>query len=187
MSYSTLYLVFKTKARPIAEYHNGWGTGPAAWTLMSMVACGKDESMPPYIGGEEAQKEFWHRLYSPNLTDAQRLGILLTYDGSIIEPNGLAQASVMCRQFHRDILAKTHWTWSHFGAIGETLAELANKGVDKRSIGVGLNCTSVCDVWQEYNYLKGKPKKPLWGIFGELGAVKSRSKEVAEKERANVV
>ena len=171
MSYSTLYIVFKTKAVEYQEYNNGWGTLPAALSMMTFISKGASECLPPYSLTPEETQVWWNLWQSPLLTGAEKFCILLCYDNLIVLPENFALASEFCLEGHNSILTKTDWTWSHFEAIGKDFAKLAESKLDYRAIGAGLNCTSIHDVWSEYTYLKGKTGKKLDSVIEVIDQV----------------
>jgi len=140
MSYSTLYRIYRTKASPIKEFRNGSGTGRVLWMHMSTRFLGRaltlfDEMQP-----------VWDLSLNPAVPHAFRLTCEWTFDRWVCPPTLREAMAAACAEVGEDI-ARAYPTWvNHWPALAETLAAERDFN-DRRLIGFGLGCTSVCDPW----------------------------------------
>jgi hypothetical protein len=155
MSCTSVYAVYKTKATCIKELKNGWGSGPAVWDYISLKCTG--ERMPSF--GDN--KEFWKLWKSDKLTTNEKAVLLSTYDMAFVEVDRLKEFSEACHCLHEKIISDTHWKWNHFDSIGDSALELS-KNHDRRCLGLGIGCTSVCDPWE------GNSDREQWPIYESI-------------------
>ncbi|WP_282265515.1 hypothetical protein [Stenotrophomonas sp. PS02298] len=144
MSTSALCAVFKTKAVPVAEYRNGYGTGPVIWTYLS----------DRYLGGRNwgsAGGELWALAKDESIPFSLRAAHAMTFDQALVRPTDclsfaclIEEAAAILEQWNPEYV-------NHFGAIASDL-----KGIqlDHRALGMGLCCSSVADVWRSWQGIK---------------------------------
>jgi len=147
MSSTSLYEVYRTTVTCLEELRNSWGSAPPVWDYISLKCRGKNFMMYP------EDKEFWPLWKSDKLTKNERAVLLSTYDNNFVETGRLMEFSVACKEVHDLILKNTDMEWSHWEAIGMEAEKLSKKH-DKRCLGLGIGCTSVCDLWEQWDYKK---------------------------------
>ncbi len=148
MSRTTLYRVYKTTATPIAEYGNSWGSAPALWNLIWSQHVERGEPFPMWkiLVGEGTR--LWRCAERADVPFHRRLALAFTFDNAIVRPSNTALVADALDKTHLEILSLTQASWSHFAAIADGMRAAK---IDKRCLGLGLGCTSVCDPWENGN------------------------------------
>jgi hypothetical protein len=144
MSRSTLYQVFRTTTREVAEYKNSWGSAPALWNLL-----GKE-----YLGQERAiimqdARPLWRLASDPRVPTAIRMVHAFTFDLALCPIGRVAELAAACDKAYSYVKKRNPETVNHWQAIAGDLRVLAKKH-DYRCIGAGLGCTSVNDPWESW-------------------------------------
>lgn len=170
MSYTTMYLVYKTKVSEVAEFNNSWGSLPALWKLIEIETGVKS----PLCAFDNQDGSKFYNLYKrKDLKFSHRLCFLMTMDGAMIETDKLREASECYKEVHRDIITSGGYTWSHYEAMGENLLQLSNIKIDSRCIGVAVNNTSVSDCWID---MTKERKEKRFYVFNELHNLDNENK-----------
>lgn len=150
MSTSALCAVFKTKAVELAEYRNGWGTGPLIWDYLSK--CYLDSK-----GWHTAGDELWRLSKDESVPFSLRAAHVMTFDQALVRPGDLQsfgclieEAATVLSDWNPDYV-------NHFAAIA---SDLKSARLDRRALGVGLCCTSVSDAWRSWPGIKAG-KRPF--------------------------
>lgn len=155
MSSSSLYKVYKTKTKEIAEFRNGWGTAPVIWGYLLEKYLHLDKLA--WFGNDENQKKLWKLITDSSVPTNLRLVLGLTLDDAIcpyVKKDELAKACQEVFEFTYDSKSVNHWK-----SVGESL-KLCKP--DKKMIGIALSCTSVADQW-----IDGKGDK-AWDLFSVI-------------------
>lgn len=158
MSYSTLYLLYKTKVVEVAEYRNSWHSAPVVWDHLSETYLGRENG---YFGSSEKEMQaLWDLARDPRVPKHWRVAHRMTFDNGAIPPKRLVEAAGEIRKVGQELdqMGRAqHWT-----AIADSLEEIAGGRLDHRLMGVVLNCTSVNDYWRD----KGtKPGVGAWDLM----------------------
>jgi hypothetical protein len=148
MSYSTLCAIYKTVATGLREYRNGWGTGPAVWDYLSTK----------YLGtswGLRGDDRLWKLARDASVPLPVRACHAFTFDGAVIPRDKLSEMADLLQEGAAILEAASPDRVNHFRAIADDLRKLK---LHPRAVGVGLNCTSVSDVWpREAKHWAHKP------------------------------
>lgn len=166
MSRSTLLEVFKTKAVWALELSNSWGTAPIMWDFFYEKHCwdgnGWDQHLheggattflrPFAIYGDRKKLHLiFSKLKDFTIPLHHRAGLFLTCDRVILRTEDLprlvepfATLAVEMRGYAKPNCA------NHWGTIADFIAQKA-KEHDPRMLGIALNCTSVSDVWDDFD------------------------------------
>ena len=148
MSYSSLYKVFKKSSSCIEEYKNGYGTGPMIWDyLRDRINLGSRWSS----GYNDTA--LWALARDPKVPLHLRLCHVFTFDHAYCPFDKLGAMADALEMAHEDI-CKESSTWTHFKEIAGDMRKVKNQRYLR---GVGLNCTSVANVWCDWNPSKGTP------------------------------
>jgi hypothetical protein len=146
MSRSTLLRVYKSKAVWDEDLSNSWGSAPPLWEWLcnkyGIVKPGEFYFMLPSL------TPLWKLVDRKDIPISQRLALFLTFDRAVILKRHLPEAAKHLRAFADFFWVKPGHV-NHWPRIAEWVAE-TSKIKDSRLIGVGLNCTSVADVWCGY-------------------------------------
>ena len=154
MSYSTLYLLYRTKVVEVAEYRNGWHSAPVVWDHLSETYLGKENGY--FRSSEKEMQDLWNLARDLRVPKHWRLAHRLTFDNAVIPKDRLVEAAGHFRLVGAEIdqMGKgQHWT-----AIANSLEQIASGRLDHRLVGVVLNCTSVNDYWR----YKRQPMTDAW-------------------------
>ena len=158
MSYTSLYDIYKTKKNEIAEFPNGHGSAPPVWAWLCKNYLG------PKSYWHSAGKELWALADDPRVPLNVRLCHVFTFDYALVLPQHFQRMSEACAEMHTILYAWPDWLGcvNHWGAMSELFK---THKVGKRCQGVGMRCTSVCDVWDEY------PKRNKDRVFDCVGSL----------------
>lgn len=169
MSTSDLYILNGKSTRWVAEFHNGWGSGPCIWDHLASKYFPDvnftDFNRADYVGWERKNRMVWDLAGDERVTKEERTALMLTFDRSYVPTAYLKVAGEACVAADRMISDHGFWKGvNHWKAIGEKLIELSELKLHRQARGVVLNCTSVNDVWIQASadYLEG-----AWPIFGD--------------------
>jgi hypothetical protein len=169
MSTSDLYILNGKSTRWVAEFRNGWGSGPCIWDHLASKYLPNvnftDFDRKDYVGWERKCQMTWDLAGEERVTAEERIALMMTFDLSYAPIDHLKAIGNACIKAHAMI--EDHGFWSgvnHWRAIGEALIEVAENTHHRHSRGVVLNCTSVNDVWMQPspNYLE-----KAWPIYEE--------------------
>jgi len=150
MSTSDLYLIFRKSVRHLKEYRNGWGSGARIWTFM------QNRYLPGsrnWIHGNN--QALWDLAKDQSVPLHQRLCLAFTFDQSACPIERMAELGEAMKTMGRECDDDEPNSVNHMPKIGADLCELAKEKLDHRAIGIGLECTSVNDLWLQW---KGDPK-----------------------------
>lgn len=161
MSYSSLYRITKTKAIELTTFKNSWLSAPKIWQYMSKY-CKQPTSVMDW---GKSDHELWSLAFREDILLHLRVCHIFTYDLSYCAPKNF---DVLCRYLlEADYsICQEENKQSHFKAIAEYIKTLDPR-IFNKSLGIGLQCTSVAATWEEFNNSKGKIGEP-WEIFEEL-------------------
>jgi len=157
MSTTDLYIINGKSVSHVAEYRNGWGSGPAVWDYLS------DKYVPEkpiYSLSDSHMKKVWALQSDDRLAECERLALLMTFDNAFVPVHALERAGDLCIEFAG--LSDDGARVNHWRAIGEDLKRLAGVKQNRHARGAALSCTSVCDPWSD------APESALakaWPIF----------------------
>ena len=155
MSRSNLLWVYKTKAVWGDDLPNGWGTGPLLWRFLFERYVSSSER---FCCMEEQAERVWQLIEDPRVPLHQRAGLLLTFDRAVILRKHITFLAAGFEKLGQETAASDPegTRANHWPAIGRAFLQAASLPLDHRLIGIGLNCTSVADVWGSY------PKPIRW-------------------------
>jgi hypothetical protein len=160
MSVSTLYAVYKTKASPIRDFQNGWGTAPIIWGYLNKRFLGGEPFMPVF--GD--MKPVWDLWCDPKVPEPLRAANAICLDHAVVTPGTGRRMAVNLRRAH-EIMVGDGVSWSHFSAIADAMEE---HKIDHCAHGFGLSCTSVSDPWLSWS---GDRDGEPWDILGSMDAI----------------
>jgi hypothetical protein len=163
MSYSTLYAVFRTKASALEEYTNGWGTGPLVWGYLNEKFLSRERHE---WGGGNNDGKLWGLATDPRVDLALRACLAMTFDYAVVPRAHLKEMGELLQKGGEILAAHTPGYVNHFPQIGKNMTSLK---LDSRAVGVGLNCTSVGDIWSEWVPAR-KQAFDVWGYIGKARA-----------------
>ncbi|AHC30544.1 hypothetical protein CC53_gp127 [Rhizobium phage vB_RleS_L338C] len=178
MSYSTLYILNQKSTREVAEYRNGWGSGPMCWDYLADKYLGHlnftDYNRTDYIGFERKWKMVWDLANDPKLQRCEHIAMRMTFDGAYAANADLKEVGELCQEFFTLVCKDTKRLGmvNHFMVLGLDLVKLSKERRRSRHMrGAVLNCTSVNNVWwTPTQELLGK----AWSIMDEF---RSQEKE----------
>lgn len=142
MSTTDLYVINGKSVSHVAEYRNGWGSGPAVWDYLSERFI---PEKPIYTLSADHMKKVWALGRDERLKECERLVLLMTGDNAYVPVHALKRAGDLCIEFAD--LSEDGARANHWRAIGEDLKRLAAGKLNRHARGAALSCTSVCDPW----------------------------------------
>jgi len=154
MSYSTLYLVFKTRTKIINEYRNGHGTAPPLWDLLCEKHLHKE---PHYWLVNEDPKELWALYENSSVPLYRRFTLFMTFDRAVVDRPDFQRAVECCQKLYQEIKNTKPNMVNHWQSIADDIKNIGK--IDHRALGIGLGCTSVCDPWEEW---EPKKDRTIW-------------------------
>lgn len=154
MSTSDIYRVYRTTARHVAEFRNGWGSAPILWGFLNQKYLGKDRYS---MFGD--QKDLWALVRDDRVPRCLRIAHAFTFDRSVCPPDRIAELADACDETAKIVAYEQHV--NHWADFATTLRAMKCKA---RQIGVGLSCTSVSDPWIDFKGSDG-----LWNTFAAVG------------------
>jgi hypothetical protein len=160
LSTSDLYLLNSKSVRHIAEFRNGWGSGPMAW---DHLAAKYIPEKPLFALDEAHMTKVWALFEDPRLARHERIALALTFDRSFVAVGDLKAAGEACARFGAECEAARRV--NHWPAIGAALLMTAGGRIGPHARGVGLSCTSVCDPWADATPAQ---LANAWSIFEHL-------------------
>jgi hypothetical protein len=143
MSTSDLYIINKKSVRHIAEFSNGYGSAPPVWERLYDQYIHKPTDPPRH--GMHKWNDSWKLYRDARLTAAERCCLMMTFDWAYLPLDMLEQAAWYCDEV--GVLTEEEGRVNHWRAIGKTLMDASQKKWGQHARGVGLSCTSVCDLW----------------------------------------
>lgn len=157
MSTSDLYSVYKTKAKHIAEFGNGHGTAPAIWGYL----CKKHLNMESYAWLTAGSK-LWDLSKDPRVSTHMRLVHAFTFNRALCPLDRLNELAEACEKVYTITYEDCPTHVNHWQSVANELRKIKP---NKRSLGIGLSCTSIADHWLGW---KGEEINKLWNIFEVL-------------------
>lgn len=156
MSTSDLYILNGKSTRHVAEFRNGWGSGPMAWDYLGAKYTGEAPGINPV-----KLKKIWALASDSRLGHHEKVALMMTFDRMYIPLDHLKDAAAACEKFGSE--CEDGRRANHWPAFGTTLTEVANMKHTRHARGVCLSCTSVCDPWIEpdNDYISN-----AWPIYG---------------------
>lgn len=148
MSESVLYRVYNKTVRGESEYQNGWLSAPLLWSYLAQKYLGRDVKM---FGNDP---ELWGLVTDQKLPRHCRIALAMTLDRALCPSSRIAEVSGELLKVAAVLPDHSHWK-----VIADDMAQIK----DKRMKGVGLTCTTVSDVWKDWQASKGE--KEAWDIF----------------------
>lgn len=145
MSRSTLLRVYKSKACWDVELSNGHGTAPVLWDYL------QQKYLPEGQSWITSCREVWKLFDSPGVSERHKLGLLLTFDRSVLLKKHLLRSVAPLKELAAEMTgfcSAKQWV-NHWPAVASFVEAMAAKK-DYRMIGIAINCTSVADVWDDY-------------------------------------
>jgi len=147
MSCSTLYKVYRTTARGLIQFRNGYGSGPPVWEMVAAKLGLENPSTVAMFGSHEARK-VWNAVRGTEIPLSWKWALAFTFDKTILNPEDTEIAANAFRETHQDILRWTRYTWSHWESIADAIE--GSPKLDYRALGFALGCTSVSDPWEDF-------------------------------------
>lgn len=151
MSTTDLYILNRKSTRWVAEFRNGWGSGPCIWDHLASKYLTQfnftDFNRADYIGHDRKYAMVW-KLHD-EITSAEQVAMQMTFDRAFVPIDYLEAAGKACIEAHELIEAHGFWKGvNHWRDIGSKLIELADHKFHPQARGIVLSCTSVSDPWQ---------------------------------------
>ncbi|NDV50574.1 hypothetical protein [Salipiger sp. PrR003] len=156
MSTSDLYIVNGKSLTHLAEFDNGWGSGPACWDHLSEKYLGDRDP----LGGKRSEK-LWDLFDEGRLQGHEMLALMMTRELSYIPLKNLKDAAEACDQFGQE--CQKEGEVNHWPAIAEQLRKAATMKHNRHARGVCLVCTSSGTDWEDDTEAFQK----AWPIFKE--------------------
>ena len=147
MSYTSLYKVFKTKRVELAEFRNSQGSAPPVWGWLT-------EKFLPGTGYWFSNCDsLWKLALDKRVPLDVRLCHAFTFDYAVVLPEHFERMSQACAEMNNVLneWPKWHNCVNHWGAFSEFFktCKVQHK-ITKRRFGIGMRCTSVTDMWDDY-------------------------------------
>lgn len=142
MSTSDLYILNKRTTRHVAEFRNGYGSGPRAWDHLSDKYIAEK---PVYSLNPDHMNKVWALATDPRVELYERVVLMMTFERSYVPLSHLEEAANACERFGvecEDNLSVNHWP-----EIGAELWRVSTMKHSRFTRGVCLSCTSVMDCW----------------------------------------
>ncbi len=172
MSTSDIYILNGKSTTWVAEFRNGWGSGPCMWDHLANKYFPDvnftDYDRIDYVGWDRKNRMVWDLAGEDRVSGPERVALMLTFDKSFVPTSHLKEAGEACIKAYDMIVAHGFWEGvNHWRAIGDALIDLSKKPLHRNARGVVLNCTSINDVWltPSREYLEN-----AWPIFGNKEA-----------------
>lgn len=149
-------MVFKTSARPIQEFGNSCGTGPAIWGYLCSEVLKVDDNA--WLFGDKA-KQLWTLDNDETVAKCLRMTLRFTYDMVLCplpQAKELAAFLIEAGKITKKSRPQCVNRWEEVGAA------LKQAKHDKRALGFGLGCTSVSDPWEWWP--ENNERQP-WDMF----------------------
>lgn|SRR5574343_884629 len=146
MSYTSTYKLFRTKVSIISEHNNGYGSAPLVWNYL------EQKYLPPLqysrmSMSDGVMKDVWNLVKDSRLKIHERFALYATFDWYYCETEYLGTASDYLDQFFNETVEAMPGKVNHWSDIAN---DYRSAGKDKRMLGVCMNPTSVCDMWDNY-------------------------------------
>lgn len=138
MSTSDLYILNGKSTTHLAEFRNGWGSGPRCWDHLSVKYLGSKFNMFD-------PQPTWDLAGSDKLAEHERIALMMTFDRSYVPIPCLREAAEACELFGAE--CEDGQMVNHWPAIAEALHSASKLRHNRHARGVVLNCTSVSDMW----------------------------------------
>lgn len=155
MSTTDLYIVNRSSTTHLAEFKNGYGSGPVAWDWLGARYLG--------VTGRMADDEYtrlWALARDPTVKTEHRCVLMMTFDYAYVPFEHLSIMGQACKEFYQEIFnpkLENHWD-----GIGDALIDLSTKRKSHYARGVAMSCTSVNNMWASYNH---PDLSRAWSIF----------------------
>lgn len=170
MSYSTLYILNQKSTTEVAEFRNGYGSGPCIWDHLAERYLShvnfKDYNRMDYVGIERKWNMVWELAAEGTaITREERIAMMITFDKAYIPLPFLNHAGEACQLAYEQIVEFGYWKGvNHWKDIGTALCDMSQDAFHHAARGVVLNCTSVADMWSQpsADYLEN-----AWSIYGD--------------------
>jgi len=160
MSYSTLWLVYKTRTRSIKEYRNGHGTAPPLWDMLCEQYLHKE---PHYWLLNKNPKDLWALYKDKTIPLYKRFTFFMTFDRAVVDPSDFQRAIECCQKLYLEIEAEKPNYVNHWQSIADDIKNIGK--IDYRAQGIALGCTSVSDPWE---FWEEKKDKTIWKTSEEV-------------------
>jgi hypothetical protein len=157
MSYSAIYLVYRTSVKRVAEFSNAWGSAPPLWDYLWKT---RIDSQSSWLAHQEWE-ELWALVHDRSVPAEQRLCLAWCWDNGIVPLAKVHKMAQACDDVSDFLLANSKYKWNHWRSFGSTLRKCVKQS-DKRILGIGLSCTSVADPW-----IVRRPYTAVWDVFKE--------------------
>jgi len=125
-----------------------------------------------------AGNELWSladSIYSLKVPRELRLVHAFSLDRAVCPINKIEDLANCCEKAYEVIFKKEPTHINHWKRLAD---ELRNIKPNKKSLGIGLSCSSVCDPWIDWN---GNDMDRLWDIFSMVDAI-----EILEQKISNI-
>lgn len=162
MSSSDLYILNGKSTKHLAEFRNGWGSGPRAW---GHLAAKYIPEKPVFSLSESHMKKVWALATHHHVRHHEKVVLMMTFDKAYVPLAHLENAADCCIRFAKE--CENGSSENHWHEIGESLKLASTMKMNRHARGVALSCTSVNDCW-------GWPSKEwleeAWSIYAEGSA-----------------
>lgn len=144
MSSSSLYRVYRTKARYLAEYRNSHGTAPVIWGHLTERFLNKPFSMFDDL------TSLWGLARDTRVPRTLRIVHAFCCDDAFCPVDRISELADACEVTYVATLKAGYV--NHWQSIAD---DLRTHKAKSRQIGISLGCTSVCDEWEYYKGSSG--------------------------------
>jgi hypothetical protein len=135
MSHTTIWRVYKTKARPAKEFSNSWRSAPPLWDFMAKKYLGWDS----WFGRTSELQKLWDLCGDERVPEHFRLTMQMTMDRVFVRCDRVIEVAKAMTQVGNELPISNHWRG--------IAAFLENEKPAPRQLGWGIGCTSVSDPW----------------------------------------
>ncbi len=140
MSTSDLYILNAKSTTHLAEFRNGWGSGPRCWDYLAAKYLGR-------VGSSMMldMQPVWDLARDERLAHHERVALMMTFDRAYTPIKHLSDAADACEKFGTE--CEDGKSVNHWPAFGAAFRSASAMKFSRHTRGVCLNCTSVSDVW----------------------------------------
>ncbi|MDF1685313.1 MAG: hypothetical protein P1U50_00875 [Parvibaculaceae bacterium] len=138
MSTSDLYILNKKSTTHLAEFSNGWGSGPRCWDHLAEKYLGRGFSFP-YLDAVMTLS------LGERLLQHEKIALMTTFDWAYIPLGNLSEAADACEKF--GVECENGVSVNHWPEIGMSIRKAGAIKHNRHARGVCLSCTSVSDIW----------------------------------------
>ena len=155
MSTSDIYILNGKSTTHLAEFRNGWGSGPRCWDYLAEKYLGREGS-----AGFADMQPVWDLARGDRLTHHERVALMMTFDWAYVPLNNLSDAADACEKFGAE--CEDGRSANHWPEFGAAIREASAMKHNRHARGICLACTSVSDIWCD---ISAEQAAKAWSIY----------------------